>query len=205
MEKVPGSTRTREMLVKTSLEYLDSLPLSPWAQADIRAALGRTAETLAALDRLLAVGTEFLRAHPNDEHALSMMSDVYNNSSVLDSALADTLFELGRVAEAKAILLECHAVLDRLQKQSTSLRVEYAFGQNGVRLGVLYGSLANDPKLSPATRLGYWRQSQESLRWAVASLQKVTASVAIEPLDRKVLDAGLRRWRGRRRLSRGSD
>ena len=254
-----------------------------WSQADILASLGRMPETIATLDKMLPVGEAFLRSHPNDERALAMLSDAYNNASIhidirlsetaqyeralallqrsasiskrlvalapnnaeyrnslartqsnlgrqlaaqkdfsgalamfqlsssvlrvaaadpndararwvsalTDSALAATLFELGRVAEAKAILLECHELLDRLQKQSPSLRTEYALGQNGVRLGVLYGSLASNPKLSPAARLGYWRQAQDSLRQAVATLQKVAASVAIEPLDRKTIDTGI--------------
>src|SRR6185503_9265924 len=185
-----------------------------WAQADILAALGRTPETIATLDKMLAVGEEFLRSQPNDEHALLMLSDAYSNASLhvdlrlsetaqyeraiallrrsastgeqlaalvpntaryrtalaitqynlgrqlaaqndfasaltlyqraspvlraaatdpndaharwvsalADSGLAATLFELGRVEEAKALLLECHAVLDHLQKQSPSLR-----------------------------------------------------------------------------------
>jgi tetratricopeptide (TPR) repeat protein/tRNA A-37 threonylcarbamoyl transferase component Bud32 len=169
---VPNSARYRAALARTQQNLARQLA----AQNDFTGAL--------TLHQLSSPVLRAAAADPNDARA-------HWASALADSHLAATLFELGRVDEAKAILLECQAVLDRLQKQSPSLRIEYALGQNGVRLGVLYSSLANNPKLSPATRLGYWRQAQDSLRQSVASLQKVAASVALEPLDRKVLDAGI--------------
>ena len=170
-------------LVPTSARYRSALAITQYN-------LGRQ---LAAQNDFTSALTLFQRASPVLRAAATDPNDARARwvSALADSGLAATLFELGRVEEAKVLLLECHTLLDRLQQQSPSLRIEYALGQNGVRLGVLYSSLANDPKLSPATRLGYWRQAQDCLRQAVASLQKVAASVAIEPLDRKVLDSGI--------------
>ena len=109
---------------------------------------------------------------PNDARA-------HWSSALIDSALANTLFHLGRIDEARPILLRCHEVLSRLQSQSPSLRVEYALGHNGVRLGVLYA------------HQGQWRQARDTLRPAVAALQHVVANVAIEPLDMRAVDEGV--------------
>jgi tetratricopeptide (TPR) repeat protein len=254
-----------------------------WALADILAALGRTPETIAALDQLVSLGEEFQRSQPDDESALQLLADVYNNASnhsdkrlsedaqyqraigllrrseattvrltavapdnaqhrlalarsraniarrladrgdytgalslyllaipvmreaaadpndaranwmsaMVQSAYAGVLFDLGRVDEARPILIKCHAVLHRLQAQSPSLRVEYALGHNGVRLGVLYGSLAGNPKLGAASRRDYWQLARDTLRPAVAAIQNVVSNVAIEPLDQKALDIGM--------------
>jgi hypothetical protein len=109
----------------------------------------------------------------------------------VDSGFAAALFATGRVEKAKVILLRCQAILERLQKQGASLRVEYALGQNGVRLGQLYSSLADNPKLGAAAQTGLWRQAQSSLQQGVRSLQHVTENVALDPLDKVALDAGL--------------
>jgi tetratricopeptide (TPR) repeat protein len=136
---------------------------------------------------LFEVSARVFRAQaedPNDAQAHYL-------SALVDSAFAGALFESGRVEEARVILLRCQAILERLQKQSASLRVEYALGQNGVRLGQLYASLAANPKLSAATQIGFWRQAQSSLQQGVRSLQHVTENVALDPLDKVALDTGL--------------
>jgi hypothetical protein len=121
---------------------------------------------------------------PNDARANWM-------SAMVQSAYAGVLFELGRVDEARPILIRCHDTLHGLQSQSPSLRVEYALGHNGVRIGVLYSALASNPGLGPAARLGYWRQARNALQPAVAALQHVVANVAIEPIDMVALETGL--------------
>jgi tetratricopeptide (TPR) repeat protein len=108
--------------------------------------------------------------------------------ALTDSDVGAILFHLGRLQEAEPILIDCQATLDRLQKQGPSLRVEYALGQNGARLGILHSHLAQDPALSPAKRLAHWRQAVEWLKPAVASLANVDANVSLEAIDQKSVD-----------------
>ena len=112
-------------------------------------------------------------------------------SGLVDSAHGATLLKLGRVEEARAMLVRCHAALDRLQKQAGSLRIEYALGHTGVRLGELYATLASDPRTDGSTRADYWRQAKTALQRGLAELQHVAAAVTLEPRDRAAIDEGV--------------
>ena len=89
------------------------------------------------------------------------------------------------------MLEKCAAMLQSLTEQGGTLRIVFARGQNDVRLGLLYASLAGGKGSSAAASRDYWRQARASLESGVASLQQLTARVAIEPIDMAVLDAGI--------------
>jgi tetratricopeptide (TPR) repeat protein len=121
---------------------------------------------------------------PNDARAHWLIA-------LTDSHIGALLVHLGRIDEARPILIDSQVTLDRLQRQGPSLRVEYALGQNGARLGALHSQLAADPALTPAQRLVHWRQALKWLRPAVASLKNVDANVALEPIDQKSVDEAI--------------
>ena len=134
----------------------------------------------------LAVPVAAARAQdPNDARAHYM-------SALMSSGYAQALFTAGRVEEARTILVNSEKVLKVLTELGGgTLRIMYARGHNSVRLGQLYESLANTNAGRPAVSHDYWRQARTALDDGVRSLQQVTAKVAIEPLDRLALDAGV--------------
>ena len=172
-------------LQRSSIEISEQLIALAPDNAAYRITLARTqgnlARQLAAQGDYADALVLYQRASPVLRAAAADPNDARAHwvSALIDSALADTLFHLGRVDEARPMLLRCHEVLSRLQAQSPSLRVEYALGHNGVRLGVLYA------------HQGHWRQARDTLQPAVAALQHVVANVAIEPLDMRAVDEGV--------------
>jgi eukaryotic-like serine/threonine-protein kinase len=52
------------------------------AQADIFAALGRSAESMASLDKVIAIAEEYWRARPEDPDALTLLDRAYNNTAI---------------------------------------------------------------------------------------------------------------------------
>ena len=171
------------MVAPESIAYRVGLALT---RSNVGRQLLAHGEVAAALP-LFELSAPVLRARaedPNDARAHYL-------SALVDSGFAAALFATGRVEEARALLLRSQSILERLQTQGASLRVEFALGQNGVRLGQLYSSLADNPKLGVAARAALRRQAKSSLQQGVKSLQHVTQNVAIEPLDKAVLDTGL--------------
>lgn len=252
------------------------------AQVDIFAALGRSTESMASLDRAIAIADEYLRARPEDPVALTFFSGTYNNAALhadtrlsptdatersigllrkviwadnkllalqpdnmgfrrqlatssynlsremfatakYDEALellrvaapitaklakdpndsdaqyfnalvntghARALAKVGRVGEAKVILLQSDTVLKAQVEQGGTLRIIFAYGQNAIFLGEVYAHLGSDRRLSPAAQRDYWRQAREAFRQGIPPLQDVTAAVEIEPMDRAVLTDG---------------
>jgi tetratricopeptide (TPR) repeat protein/predicted Ser/Thr protein kinase len=110
VSKVQGSTRAREVLAKTGLEYLDALTADPDAPLDVRveagrgyvrlaqvtgsgqqSQLGKAADANALLAKAEAVLTRAYAEAPNDEKARRALADLrieqsgvnlYNNSEI---------------------------------------------------------------------------------------------------------------------------
>ncbi len=118
-------------------------------------------------------------------------SDARSNylSAMMHSGLAETLFKLGRVQEARGMLVRCDAVLKGLLAGGGTLRIDFAYGQNAVRLGALYSAQAARAKSAAA--LAYWQQARGVLVPGVTALQKVAAAVALEPMDKELIDNGV--------------
>jgi tetratricopeptide (TPR) repeat protein len=112
-------------------------------------------------------------------------------SAMVDSALAEALFKLGHVEEARVTLLRCNKELKALIASSSTLRIEYAFGHNAVRLGELYALLAGDSRRSRNDRLTYWQQARDAYESGVSPLQKVAAAVALEEADMAPVNVGV--------------
>lgn len=258
------------------------------AQADIFSALGRSAESMASLDRVITIADEYLRARPEDPAALMLFSRAYNNtalhadtrlspadatersiallrkvfwadnkllalqpdnlefqrglavssynlsrqlfatekyeealellrvaapiagtiakdrndsqaqyfSALVNTVYARALAKAGHIEEARVILLQGDKVLKAQAEQGGTLRIVFAYGQNAIYLGEVYARLGSDRRLSPSAQRDYWRQAHDAFRQGIAALQKVTAVVKIEPIDRAVLadgEAGLAR------------
>ncbi len=107
---LPGSTEAREMVVKTGLEYLDSLAQEAAndpalqmelarayvevgdVQGDVRAAsLGRTREAIESYRKALALAEQVVARAPNDLEALRLLSSCYVK-------VGDTQAETGEIA-----------------------------------------------------------------------------------------------------------
>ncbi len=144
---------------------------------------GKPEESL-AFYRLSAPLAAKAAADPNDAHGRYF-------SALVDSGMAHAMFQMGRVDEARAIYQRCADVLQRLTRDGNTLRIEYAYGQNAVRLGELYASLAARPGASVEARASSWRQARDLYTQGLASLRKVTSAVKIEPMDYDVVDDGI--------------
>jgi non-specific serine/threonine protein kinase/serine/threonine-protein kinase len=123
-------------------------------------------------------------ADPDDAHAQYF-------SALLGTGMAYAMFRLGQVEEARAIYRKSAAILERLTREGNTLRIEYAFGQNAVRLGETYANQAARPGASAAARASAWRQARDLYKQGLASLSKVTSAVKIEPMDYAVVDDGI--------------
>ncbi len=111
-------------------------------------------------------------------------------SAMVDTALARSLFRVGRVEEARVMFVKSVRIMDELSRRESTLAIDFTRAQAGVWLGELYEHLANTPKLGAAARLAYRRQAQDSLRHGVELAKKVNASIKLEGFNRKVLDDG---------------
>ncbi len=184
-------------LLRRALRESETLVARVPANNTYQAALSRTRYNLARmlyanaeyptaleLYRLAAAAAATAARDPNDQGS-------QYRSALMNSGVAQALFAMGRVEEARTILMRCEEVLARLTQQGGTLRIMYARGHNHVRLGILYESLANSPGLSAHARLELWRKARGALQAGVGELQKVTAVVAIEPMDRAALTAGV--------------
>jgi non-specific serine/threonine protein kinase/serine/threonine-protein kinase len=144
---------------------------------------GEAAEAL-KFYRLAAPLVAQSAADPNDAQA-------HYFSALVHSGMAHAMFQVGQFDEARAIYLRCAAVLERLTREGNTLRIEYAFGQNAVRLADTYAREAALPGASVAKRASAWRQARDLYQQGVASLHKVTSAVAIEPMDYVVVNDGV--------------
>jgi tetratricopeptide (TPR) repeat protein len=144
---------------------------------------GQAAEAL-KFYRLAAPLVAQTAADPNDAQAHYM-------SALIDSGMAHAMFQTGQVDEARAIYRRCAAVLERLTREGNTLRIEYAFGQNAVRLAETYAREAALPGASAAKRASSWRQARDFYKQGLASLTKVTSAVTIEPMDYDVVNDGI--------------
>jgi tetratricopeptide (TPR) repeat protein len=145
--------------------------------------IGQAAEAL-EFYRIAAPLVAQTAADPNDAQSHYM-------SALVDSGMAYAMFQTGQVDEARAIYRRCAAVLERLTREGNTLRIEYAFGQNAVRLGETYAREAALPGASAARRASSWRQARDLYKQGLASLHKVTSAVAIEPMDYDVVNDGV--------------
>jgi tetratricopeptide (TPR) repeat protein len=136
------------------------------------------------LFQLAAQTAAHLAEDPNDGQAQYF-------SALIHSALAGELLAAGKIDEARVILLRCAEVLQRLVESGNTLRIEYAFGNNAVRLGQLYTTLATGRAVGSDRRATYWRQSRDYFEQGVASLHKVTSAVAIERIDQRAVTEGV--------------
>jgi tetratricopeptide (TPR) repeat protein len=148
-----------------------------------RLALGQYAEALELYQLAQAVGLDAAR-DSDDAHAQYTLA-------LFETKLAQTLFKVGKVEEARVLFLKCAKVLKVLLERDGSLRTEYALGHNAVRLGELYAHLAHNPRASREAQLELWHQSRDSLQRGVASLQKVTASATLQAIDMIVVNDGV--------------
>jgi tRNA A-37 threonylcarbamoyl transferase component Bud32/tetratricopeptide (TPR) repeat protein len=145
--------------------------------------VGRAAEALKHY-RLAAAASAQTAADPNDAQA-------HYASALVHTGMAQAMFEVGEVDEARAIYRRCADVLERLTREGNTLRIEYAFGQNAVRLAETYAREAALPGASAARRASAWRQARDLYKQGLASLHKVTSAVTIEPMDYDVVNDGI--------------
>jgi len=104
IQRLPGSTSVRELLVKRALEYLDELdresPADPGLKAELAAAyekigdvqggiasqnLGHRAEAMASYRRALALRQELARRYPSDPEHQRGLSAMYGRLGMLSS------------------------------------------------------------------------------------------------------------------------
>jgi non-specific serine/threonine protein kinase/serine/threonine-protein kinase len=104
-------------------------------------------------------------------------------SALADSALGEVEFKLGRVEKASGLLLRCDRVFSGLLANGGTLRIEYGYGHNAVRLGTLHAALAEDARAPRATRLANWRKARDAFAKGLPPLKKVAAAVTLETLD----------------------
>jgi eukaryotic-like serine/threonine-protein kinase len=145
--------------------------------------VGQAAEALKYY-RLAAPAAAQTAADPNDAQAHYM-------SALVHTGMAQAMFQVGEFDEARAIYRRCAAVLERLTREGNTLRIEYAFGQNAVRLAETYAREAALPGASAAKRESAWRQARDLYKQGLASLHKVTSAVTIEPMDYDVVNDGV--------------
>lgn len=84
-------TEALQAEIADGAERLEQLRAAYTALADIFAALGRSAESMAFLDKLLALCEEYWRSNPEDESALFSLSRAYNGTSLhADTRLSES-------------------------------------------------------------------------------------------------------------------
>jgi eukaryotic-like serine/threonine-protein kinase len=148
-----------------------------------RYALGQYAEALELYQ--LGTATALAAARDSDDaHAQYTLA-------LFETKLAQTLFKLGKVEEARVLFLKCAKVLEALLARDGSLRTEFALGHNAVRLGELYAHLAAKSRESRTVQLDIWIKARDYLQQGVTSLKKVTASATLQAIDMIVVNDGV--------------
>jgi tetratricopeptide (TPR) repeat protein len=149
------------------------------------------------LARLLAVHQDYAAALPLYNESTVVLAERARDpadarahflSALMNSGLGEVQLRLGHVEKAKNILLDSDRVLSGLLANGGTLRIEYAYGQNAVRLGELYSMLAAD---SAASGLAKWRQARDAYAKGVPPLKKVAAAVELDAVDKAVLTTGV--------------
>ncbi len=148
-----------------------------------RYALGQYAEALELYQLGTATALDAAR-DSDDAHAQYTLA-------LFETKLAQTLFKLGKVEEARVLFLKCGKVLEALLARDGSLRTEYALGHNAVRLGELYAHLAAKSRESRTVQLDIWIKARDYLQQGVTSLKKVTASATLQAIDMIVVNDGV--------------
>jgi eukaryotic-like serine/threonine-protein kinase len=103
--------------------------------------------------------------------------------ALYQTRLAHALFKTGSIERARALFLDCDAILAEVYKRDNSLRTQYALGVNAVRLGELYAHLAEQSRAGRSAQLDLWGQARESLQRGLASLKNVTAHATLSSGD----------------------
>ncbi len=148
-----------------------------------RYALGQYAEALELYQLGTATAQDAAR-DLDDAHAQYTLA-------LFETKLAQTLFKLGKVEEARVLFLKCAKVLEALLARDGSLRTEFALGHNAVRLGELYAHLAANSRESRTVQLDTWIKARDYLQQGVTSLKKVTASATLQAIDMIVVNDGV--------------
>ena len=148
-----------------------------------RLALGQYAEALELYQLGTATALDAAR-DSDDAHAQYTLA-------LFETKLAQTLFKLGKVEEARVLFLKCAKVLEALLARDGSLRTEYALGHNAVRLGELYAHLAENSRGVRDAQLDLWKKARGYLQQGVTSLKKVTASATLQAIDMIVVNDGV--------------
>jgi tetratricopeptide (TPR) repeat protein/predicted Ser/Thr protein kinase len=147
LERVPGATQARERIVKTSLDYLESLSKDAGGDTDLKAEiaaayrnianiqggfrainLGRPEDAQISLSKAAALSEEVWKRRPNDPHALR---------DVIDTVEIQTRIDYSQKHEAD---LAAHAhqlqnLVTRYEPIAPSTADEWDF------LGAMYGTL----------------------------------------------------------------
>lgn len=140
---LPGATKAREMLVRTSVEYLDKLAREAEGNVSLQcevalayqkiaqvqgkpdnANLGDTAGALLNFQRAAAILTKLAAAHPEDEIVQQYLARNY-------MSISDMQKWMGKTEDALATAGQAHQGLKRLaQKHPDDPTIQYGLGQS---------------------------------------------------------------------------
>jgi tetratricopeptide (TPR) repeat protein/predicted Ser/Thr protein kinase len=147
LERVPGATQARERIVKTSLDYLESLSKDAGNDTDFKAELasayrniadiqggfrginlGRPRDAQISLAKAAALSQEVWKERPNDPHAMRDMIDTVEIQTRID-------YSQKHEADLAAHARQLQSLVTRYEPIAPSTADEWDF------LGAMYGSL----------------------------------------------------------------
>lgn len=147
LERVPGATEARERIVKTSLNYLESLSKDAGDDTDLKAELaaayrnvadiqggfrginlGRPGDAQISLSKAAALSQDVWKRRPNDPHAMRDLIDTVEIQTRLD-------YSQKHEADLAAHARELQTLVARYEPMAPATADEWDF------LGAMYGSL----------------------------------------------------------------
>ncbi|HEX4228367.1 MAG TPA: protein kinase [Bryobacteraceae bacterium] len=147
LERVPGATQARERIVKTSLDYLESLSMDAGNDTDLKAELasayrniadiqggfrginlGRPAAAQTSLNKAVVLSQEVWKDRPNDPHAMRDVIDTLEIQTRIDYSQKHEAALAGHARQLQSLVT-------RYEPIAPSTADEWDF------LGAMYGSL----------------------------------------------------------------
>jgi eukaryotic-like serine/threonine-protein kinase len=130
-----------------------------------------------------------------------LQADLNNTQIKVDGAnmawpLGWSLLELGEIDEATAIFEKNAAVLEKLAKDSDTLKIQYLLGCMTFGLAEVHARRAAAASANQPLQLEEWRDAQRLYEKALPHFERVMAGVTLDHMDKRPVDeatAGLAR------------
>jgi len=137
-----------------------------------------------ALDLFRKASMAFVGFDPNDARAI--MVNAMNDVNLAKALVVDRQF-----SEARTVNARVDPVLRKLNKEGSTIQIEWALGQMGIARGQMLIALAEDPRMSHVQRSALLRNSRDSLREGITYIESVNKAITLFGVYKKTWDDGL--------------